>query len=84
MKPEEQNDTPEFDEEEREDMLEDDEITNLEEGVLQGYEEGKTMDSCANCGQAIIDEDFVEEKIEGKIHRFCSTECADEFEERKV
>ena len=30
MKPEEQNDTPEFDEEEREDMLEDDEITNLE------------------------------------------------------
>ncbi len=65
----------------REHLLEDDEIDELEEGFMKGYEEGSKMSKCANCGK-ILEAEFVEEEFHDEVHRFCSEECATKFEKR--
>ncbi len=72
-----------YDEEGREELEESDEITEVEEGFLEGYEEGEHQAKCAECGKVLIDEKFVEEELEGHHYRFCSEECADAFEVKK-
>ncbi len=70
-----------YDEEGREKLEEADEITEVEEGFVEGYEKGEAK--CAECGVVLVDEDFVEEELDGKYHRFCSAECASAFETGK-
>jgi len=65
-----------------EESLESGEINSAEQGFIQGYKEGKNLDNCPNCGQAIVEEDFIEEEINGRLCRFCSSECADEYEKK--
>lgn len=73
-----------YSEEGREELIEEeDEITDLDEGFMKGYDEGEKAAVCANCGHALGDK-FVEEEFNGEVYRFCSDECASEFEERKV
>ena len=62
----------------REDQIEEDEITDLDEGFMKGYEEGEKMAKCPICGEALGD-DFIEKEIDGEIYRFCSDEHAEEF-----
>ena len=60
----------------------DDEINELEEGFMEGYNEaahkGGHTAKCSNCGKIIIDKP-VELKIKKEILRFCSTNCAEKF-----
>jgi len=52
-----------------------------EEGFLEGFEVDEEQEECAECGSAINPERRVTREIEGEKVRFCSKECADEYEE---
>tara|TARA_Y100000310_G_scaffold335294_1_gene416927 strand:+ start:916 stop:1158 length:243 start_codon:yes stop_codon:yes gene_type:complete len=65
---------------EAEAMEENDEITELEEGFIKGYNEGESMAKCAKC-KKVLGEEIVEEEIDGNSYRFCSSDCATAFEE---
>lgn len=66
----------------REELADSDEIDELEEGFMKGYEEESSMAECANCHRLLTDE-IVEEELEEKTYRFCSEECAMKFEEKE-
>ena len=70
-----------YDEEERSELEESDEISPEEEGFMKGYEEGKKMASCPKCGRALGAE-FVEREIHDEIYRFCSAHCSESFKMR--
>lgn len=73
----------EYTEELLEEEVEDDEIRDSEEGVIKGYK-GLEDVNCANCGNVLGDEeDVVEEEFDGRIRRFCSNICAENFEKKK-
>lgn len=72
-----------YDEEGREELEESDEITELEEGFVEGFEEGEHQAKCVECGKILIEGNFVEEELEGHHYRFCSEECASAFETGK-
>ena len=70
-----------YDDKERQEEMYADEISDVEEGFVEGYEHGEHQSSCANCRQELV-EDFVEEEFNGHTYRFCSTECALEYEKK--
>jgi len=63
----------------RDELREDDEISDWEEGFSQGAEAGGSKAKCAECGK-ILKEKFVEKKIGKKMFRFCSNKCVDKYE----
>jgi len=63
----------------REELIENDEISDAEEGFVQGFEEEEKLVECANCKKILVTEDFVEKNIDEDIIRFCSDECAEEY-----
>lgn len=66
----------------REVAEEDDMITNEEEGFMEGYEEQSRATKCAKC-KVILEDDFIEEEINGEEYRFCSEKCAETFKKPK-
>ena len=72
-----------YTEEGREELEEDeDELTNLDSGFMQGYNVGSKLAKCPLCKKPLGD-DFVEEEINEQIYRFCSDEHAEKFMEKK-
>ena len=68
-----------YTEEGREELEEEeDELTNLESGFMQGYNEGEKLAKCSLCKKPLA-EDFVEEEIDGGLYRFCSDDHAEVF-----
>lgn len=61
--------------------LEADEIDEVEEGFMKGYNEEESMAECANCGKILSDE-VVEEELDDHLFRFCCEDCARKFEEK--
>jgi YHS domain-containing protein len=73
-----------YDEEGREKLVEDGEISPEEAGFMEGAEDDGEQGKCANCGAALMDaENTVETKIEGKTYWFCSSACVDEYKKKK-
>tara|TARA_Y100000310_G_scaffold343159_1_gene449546 strand:+ start:59958 stop:60233 length:276 start_codon:yes stop_codon:yes gene_type:complete len=66
----------------REELAEDDEIDEIEEGFMQGYEGGDRLAKCAICKKILAD-DFVEEEFEEEIYRFCTDEHAEAYKRKK-
>lgn len=63
----------------RKELMEDeDEITDLDEGFMKGYDEGGKMAKCPVC-DGVLEDDFVEREIDGEMYRFCSEEHAEKF-----
>ena len=58
--------------------MEADEIDELEEGFMKGYEGGDRMAKCALCKKP-LKQNFVEQELNGETYRFCSEEHADAF-----
>jgi len=69
-----------YDEEGREELEESDEINEIEEGFVEGYEEGEHQAKCTECKAVLVDDKIIEEELDGHHYRFCSEECADAFE----
>lgn len=65
----------------REKAEESDEITDVEEGFMEGYEEDEDAAKCSNC-KKILEEDFLEEEFHGELLKFCSDKCAREYEKQ--
>ena len=65
----------------REELEESEEISPEEEGFMEGYEGVDNIVKCSMCGK-VLSEDFIEEEISGKVHRFCSAGCADKYAEK--
>jgi len=70
-----------YTEEGAEKLEEGDEINELEEGFMGGYDEFKGG-KCVNCEKVITDNP-VEIKVGKEIYRFCSQRCADSFKNKK-
>lgn len=69
-----------YTEEGREELIEDeDEITDVDEGFMKGYEEEEKMSECCQCGK-VLGGEVVEEEFDGDVLRFCSSKCASEYE----
>jgi hypothetical protein len=56
-------------------------VSDEEEGFMKGYTEDEEVEECAECEAAIEPEKKVVRTIQGEKYKFCSKECADEFEE---
>ena len=62
-----------------EELLEGDEISNVEEGFAQGYEQGNSEVKCGNCAKLLTDEHVVEREFRGQTFFFCSISCAETY-----
>ncbi len=68
-----------YTEEGREELVEEDAISDQEEGFVKGYEAEEKIAFCNECGKVLVDEKFIEMEIEDETLRFCSEECAEEY-----
>ncbi len=70
-----------YDDEGQEELVEDDEISDAEEGFMEGLEHGEHEAVCAECKKVLTDTDnVIEEEINNERYMFCSEECANSFE----
>ncbi|HLD42949.1 MAG TPA: hypothetical protein VJB08_03095 [Candidatus Nanoarchaeia archaeon] len=68
----------------REKLVEDSEISDLEEGFMEGAANAGSGAKCRNCGKILIDADSVVEKeIDDEDMKFCSDHCSESFEQRR-
>ena len=71
----------------RELLEEGDEISEIEEGFVEGYESSAEdgVSYCCECKKLLVGENFIEVDVGGKICRFCSESCAEKYRrEHKV
>lgn len=72
-----------YQESSREELIdEEDEITDLDEGFMKGYQEDEKMAICQNC-KKVLAEEVVERDYDGETYRFCCEQCADKFDEKR-
>ena len=72
-----------YTEEGREELVEDDEITEIEQGFAEGYEKGEMNVKCQNCGKLLTNENPIEREIRGDTYYFCSITCAEQYVKKK-
>ena len=71
-----------YSEEGRDSLVEDDAMEPWEQGFMEGAEDDGQGAKCRRCGKVLMGPDsIVEKEIDGTIHRFCSEECAEKFEQ---
>jgi hypothetical protein len=58
-----------------------DEITEVDEGFMKGYNEGAKSSKCVACGK-VLDEEVTELEHNDQTYRFCSSKCAEKFEKK--
>ncbi len=67
-----------------EELLEDeDELDDVDEGFMKGYNESEVVVKCAHC-RKIIEDVALEEEFEDEVLKFCSQECLTAYEEKKL
>lgn len=73
-----------YSEEGREELLEGDEISELEEAFSEGAEEKGELGICEHCGRPLeqLAGKVVEREIKGELRWFCSSACASKCEAR--
>ena len=66
----------------REEELEDDEISDVEEGFASGADNEGRGAKCRRCGKPLMGpESIVEKEIDGELMEFCSNRCVEKYEE---
>lgn len=66
-----------YEEKERDELEEEDEITPTEEAFMEGYEEDEKVAECSNCKKPLLEmKGTIERELKGKHYRFCSEKCA--------
>ncbi|MFO8016446.1 MAG: hypothetical protein R6U32_05055 [Candidatus Woesearchaeota archaeon] len=71
-----------YSDEGREDLVENGEITSIEQGFMEGAELDGQQAKCANCGQMLTPGNTIEKQMEGETKWFCSEECVQRYEEK--
>lgn len=64
-----------------EQLLDADGLDDAEEGFMRGYSHDEEVEECKECGSVLFDDKKVYREINGEKHSFCSSDCADDFEE---
>jgi len=74
-----------YTEEGREELLEDDEVSTLEQAWTEGAEGRGHKGVCAQCGKPLRQEEdkVIERKINGELIWFCSNKCAKKGPKKK-
>ena len=70
-----------YSDEGREDMVENGEISPIEQGFMEGAELDGKQAKCANCGDMLTPKNTIEKDINGETKWFCSEECLEKYEE---
>ena len=66
-----------YEEDKRDELEEEDEISPTEEAFMEGYAEEEKVAECAKCKKPLLEmKDTVEREYKGKHYRFCSEKCA--------
>lgn len=78
---EEDYDSPDTTQEESADSYDGDDLDELEEGFMQGYDEGERAAKCSLC-KKLLGSVFVEEEIDDQIYRFCNEQHAEAFKRK--
>lgn len=69
-----------YDQDSRDQMVEDDEIDPMEEGFMEGYEGRGNLSKCEECSQPLDeDDDIIERKFKDELIWFCSEDCAEKY-----
>lgn len=69
-----------YEEDKRDELEEEDEISPTEEAFMEGYEEEDKVAKCAKCGKPLLEvKTTVEREFKGQHYRFCSEKCADNY-----
>lgn len=63
---------------EREEEMDEDEISPGEAGFMEGYEHGKRV-VCDACGKSVSDQAMIEADVRGIAHFFCGEKCLASF-----
>ena len=63
-----------------EELLDEGSISSEEEAFMRGYSDEEEVATCSECGSALREIKVVK-SFEGERHRFCSKDCAKEYEE---
>ena len=71
-----------YSDEQREEQLEEDEISPAEAAFVEGYE-SPNMIQCKNCGKNSELEKMIEKKIDGETYWFCSKKCLERFDAKR-
>ena len=58
-----------------------DEITEVDEGFMKGYNEGAKSAKCVACGK-VLGKEVIELEHNDQIYRFCCSKCAEKFEKK--
>ena len=67
-----------------EELLEDeDELDDVDEGFMKGYNESEVVIKCAQC-KKMIEDNAIQEEFDDETLKFCSQECLNEYEEKKL
>ena len=67
-----------------EELLEDeDELDDVDEGFMKGYNESEVVVKCANC-KKMIEDQVIGEEFDDELLKFCSQKCLNEYEEKKL
>ncbi len=65
----------------REDLMEnEDEITDVDEGFMKGYNQSAESMKCAGCKKILDGPEVIEKEFNEKNYKFCSQHCLTEFE----
>jgi len=62
----------------REEAVDSDALTDVDEGFMKGYEEGERVSKCPVC-HVVIGQDFIEREIDNHLYRFCSDKHVEVF-----
>ncbi|MFC1698069.1 hypothetical protein ACFL1H_07025 [Nanoarchaeota archaeon] len=69
-----------YEEEGRDEQVDSDQITDVEEGFMAGADQDGEGAKCRVCGKILIEaEDVIEREINGENLRFCSAEHAEKY-----
>jgi YHS domain-containing protein len=70
-----------YSEEGRENLIEEeDEITDVDEGFMKGYNESSESMKCSGCGVTLEGHEVIEKDFKEKHYKFCSQHCLTKFE----
>ena len=66
---------------EREEQIDEDAITPVEDAFMEGAERLGKGGKCVHCGKVLHDENPYEREYNGEVMWFCSENCADKYAE---
>jgi len=69
-----------YSEDGRAELVDDDEITDVDEGFMKGYDAATESGKCSSCKTLLEGHEVITKEVKRKKYKFCSQHCLTEFE----